>query len=782
MASTIEVPKTSEGANTVTQEVGRQEGTTQFVDNTLGVVSAPESHTNFTSEIVSLYHQPGSDDIVKFLERPMILASGAFSTVDSGILYSADPFVEIMQATIRKNKLNGVFMVRADVVLTLQVNAVRFQTGRYILGHIPSGGGTAVTSRGYLDKFRMHTADLCTISQTPHVEVDLGTMTHCTLEIPYMNIYPYVMNFGSLSPPYAIGKAFIIPYVPLSAASGDTTASYTLWAAFKNVSLSGAVAQSSYSDGEQKKAGVGPITRALGAVSTAASILGVIPVISGPAMTVAWIADKASKIAHIFGWSKPVMLSAPVYVVPRIAPYTSTSDQISTATMLSTVATNKLVAAPGNGHSKYDELSIDFIKQVYGLLQKFTWTSSDVAGTSLTSITIYPSYSNTWGKGVTVAPVAFLTTVFRKWRGSMVYRFKLVKNEFYSGRLLVSFNPSLSGSTPGSMALTDMNYRVVFDIRTASEFEICVPFISPRMYHRSNDPIGDLTVWVLDPLVAPSTVPSTISVIVEYKGGPDFEVADPNSDAAGFMEPYVPAVAQSSYEDFGCHSLGTEPPLNKLVSPAAVAIGEQIESLRQIVKMPFFRGSFLEGGLLNSSGNIYYPYVHNTVGQITSNSSALLRSANVYCDYIDLISQMYTMTTGSLRLLVAPASEVNIMLDIRAASADSPPVQEVNYVSFPTISGVTSLRAIKYANKELIVDTILPPYQSTIGRSVCGQMVGQPSNVYSTQAYDPVTRYLRVTRADLTGNISVYYMRQAADDWNAMGFISTVPMVARTQT
>jgi hypothetical protein len=755
-------------------EAGSQ-GITHFVDDSLGPTASPVQVHSGESSLIRDLDIPGAQDIDAFLKRPSVIKSGSFGVTDSGILWRDDPLKLLMASTLKLAKMKGNFMLRTDLVLTLNVNAVRFQTGRYILGFIPSGG-LVVTSANYKTKFRMHTAHLTTITQTPHVEIDLGTQTHVELRIPFQSIYPYHVNTGATANAYGIGEAFLMPYDALQAASGDTTCGYTLWASMESTLLSGPTAQSSFGEKELRGSRLGPISSVASKIARASSILGEIPILAPATSMVGWSASVVGRAAQVFGWSKPVALQAPVYNAPRLLPYLQNSDQVSTAQSLGAVSTNRVVSAPSTGEAGADQMSIDYLKQIYAYFQQADWTQAMASGTLLTSWAVRPDLNVALTKGAVYPPTAFLASQFGYWRGSFKYRVKIVKNEFYSGRLLIAFNPALTSVYPADIDATEYLHRVIVDIRETAEFEFCVPYVSPGLYRKMLDVTGTVSIFVLDPLVAPSTVPTSIALLIEMAGGPDLEFARPYYDNFTY-EPYAPAVSQAAeYSINPCVELGKIPPTN--IRAAEVAIGEKLLALRQLVKLH---------KPLNPTGTItpqingqqaYEPFARLYVGQITDNTTALLRSM-FSCDQIDLFSAMYTFETGSIR--VQASSNLNTAATIWYGLQDIPLPTLIYriYTGFPTTS-MRYMRSFFSTLAETFLDVNVPPYQRTIGRATAGQL-------YSDNATSP----LAMTGPDQVNTAVVWAIqgntdtvarpyslsRQAGDDWNCYGFISTVPMV-----
>jgi hypothetical protein len=192
-------------------------------------------------------------------------------------------------------------------------------------------------------------------------------------------------------------------------------------------------------------------------------------------------------------------------------------------------------------------------------------------------------------------PVAFVSNYFKYWRGSMVFRFKVVRTEFHSGRLSVAFFPTeVSASNPSVPLFTDAHYvnRHIIDIRESTEFTITVPYINSAPWLDIDDAqyTGLLVVYVEDQLKAPATVSQTVRIITEVAGGPDIEFAYPSN---AFLTPALKAVQQSGESSREaptnvCAILesnigGSSSNENDIVN-SAMCIGEKINSFRTLVK------------------------------------------------------------------------------------------------------------------------------------------------------------------------------------------------------
>lgn len=777
------IPSTSSGTNETRTAVETPVAAiTTFHDDTVGEISTPVAQFSSTTFLEGTAFS-GAENIITFLERPTLITSGAFSVTDSGNLWTGDVFKTLVTGT-KAPKLAGVYGIKADLRLVLQVNAVRFQTGRYILAFIPSGG-LPVTDVGYLASAKTHATTLTNITQLPHVEIDIATQTHVELVVPWDCVYPYFVNLSTY--PVGIGNFILRPYVALSAASGDTTCGYTLFAAFKNISLIGAtVTQASFGEKEQRKAGIGPVESALTKIGKASSILGEIPILGPGASTVSWTASILARAAHVFGWSKPADISVAKTVVSRPFRFLNNVDGEAVSEVLGGMSTNRVVSHPRLGGTKADEMSFDYVKSVYAYHTSFSWSASSPAATILLSLNTGPNnFQTALGNGTIMTPVCFMVQNFQYWRGALKFRIKLVKNEFYSGRLVVWFQPNYHAtSIHTTLDQNEFLERVILDIRECCEAEFIVPYIAPEMYTGSTLSTGTFGVTVLDSLVAPSTVPSTITVLVEVAGGDDFQVSFVRPSP---YEVWIPAVTQSAfevevqsaYEICPTETLGRARGKD-IVNSAQVAAGEKFESFRQLTRLFTLDSIIAQNPLwffVNTNIGYIRPFLHQVVTQATSNTTAVTRGV-IYSTMLDVIASCYSMETGSMRQVIQPADGGKIMLVGLGASGTTNALYKSQ--AGPLGTAANNIRYLNWSEQGSPGDYIVPSYQITIGRPVAANFVtsGSPSLFPATG--NPTTVIFQNSAVSAANG---YYVagRAGGDDYNCYGFVSVPALILRSQ-
>nr|WPR18381.1 MAG: capsid protein [Chemarfal virus 180] len=502
------------------------------------------------SEVISLptayksqFSATKSDEIKNFLARPIRFFAGSFTVTDSGVLTTRELMKDVINNPMIYNKLIGFGTIKAKMRFRLTVNANRFQQGRYIMAYVPR------LSKDVPDKFfNMRKFSLTQITQLPHVQLDLGTATQAILEIPWMHVQlaEVISNGAGLG---QTGQLLIGTYSPLVAPTGATTAPYYVYASLHDVELGAPslMAQSSWtprsrmrtsknkkmiaridpSEAELEEASLGPITGTLQKVSKASNLLSTVPLLSAVAGPVGWAADIAAGVASIFGWSKPTDLSEVTRAVQTVQPFANNCDMPDQSMPLSLFARNRIEVMPGLAATDIDEMSIDYLKTIPAFSAIRTWNVSTAVGTKFydTPLSIFTFERNISGVFLD-APYMFIARQFQYWRGSLRIKLIFVKTEFHSGRLTISFNP-FYGLSSATIDNPDYVMKEVIDIRTGTEFDITIPYISHTPWVSVSSFVGQLIIEVTNPLTAPASVSSSISMIVETSAGPDWEVAFP---------------------------------------------------------------------------------------------------------------------------------------------------------------------------------------------------------------------------------------------------------------
>lgn len=735
---------------------------------------------------------PGMETTIKMLEKPSILANTMFTTTDTSVFWSAHLPDLLFQKLKNSSRLNGISYIRADIEIEVKVNATRFQAGRYIVGWLPYGGASLPGAPATYSQDvwrRMHLANLQAVSSTTHVEIDLATQSSAKLTIPFTSHLNFISVKQTTAPD--LGLLFLYPYSPLVAGAGDTIAQVAIWGRFTNVHLSGnAVLQSAVSKLENKKAGNGPISEVAAKVVNTTQVLSKIPLLSPIASTVGWFSALAGDVARIWGYSKPT-INAPPSLMSRKATFHMTNiDGAFNGKKLSALSDNAISINSDRAGTKIDEMSFDFLQSIPVWFRTVSWTQVQTAGTVLTYFDVgLGFYPVAIGKGFTEPPFATLSRSFSNWRGSLVFKFKFVKTEFHSGRLAFSFVPNDQyNPQPTTLTLdqSDNLMRHIVDIRETNEVEFCVPFIAPTNYLENDNgsSIGRVFVNVVNELVSPDSVPSSVPMLIEVSAGDDFSFAFPTMINQGTsIQAYAPAIIQTNVRQLECEELGSSYFTNKVLVESA---GEKIVSLRSLFKRAMFFGSNYQA----NTRTYISLFDLSPVLQVTDNTTALIRSSwsNAIWsgDMLDFWSSCFLFSSGSMRFyytLDNPSSSYGTaQFSIFHYNNEPCPVNNDGVAIVPWNIPVD----IATSNIDGVYQYEVPSY--TIGgvRNNVAQIVGPGTamslgNHKALNGVSPTLLQMIIPASTTTFNTGSFY-RSIGDDFNLSRFTGIVPFVQNTDS
>lgn len=673
----LEVDPLSKGEGANYYENTNKEGkendakqTTTFIDDAIVSVRKPVAFRSLPSLFETSSDQQNSMDIKTFVAKARLIQSGTFQHSDTFATFSPlqNPICLTNDTQVR-NKLSGYFGIRATLCLKLVVNANPFQRGRYMVCYVPSGG-CMMTSRWSDIHFAMHVNTNYERSQTRIMEVDLACDTSAEARIPYnsaLNFFP-LRTTNHLTQVGCTGQFQIFPYVSLDSTTGGATAAYNLYAWLEDVELIGAAVPQmgiSATEKEAKAADQGPVSSTVFKFSKLAKEVAKIPLIGNFASDLGWALDIAGATAKAAGFSKPANVGPTNRVTISTAMYAGNVEGFDQGIMAAASCENQISVVPGIGSTNIDEMAIAYITSIPAYGGMFTWGDSvaNPTGSTLMTLGVAPSlYSQSRSFSsrsvLNTTPLAFATRFFTKWRGSLIFNFKMVKNIFHSGRIAVCFFPAENGTAGGvtspSYALSDYVHRQIIDIRECNEFKIEVPYVASSPYLPVSVLTGHLIMYVVDPLIAPSSVTSNIDIIYEVSGGSDFELAipsDSNNVRSGTGTMFVGASPQmdAGDEEDPCrivsNSIGTTSVNLSGTINAEICIGEKITNFRSLLKI--CRIQRMSTNLAVGRMESIYPFginirYYNTTPTNTSGYTA--------GDLFDLLAPCYTYNRGSMRI------------------------------------------------------------------------------------------------------------------------------------
>jgi hypothetical protein len=788
-----------------------------------------------------------SQSIIHFLQKPYPLVTTTVTTATTGTFASYNIFGDVLNQTVYTNKLSGFFAFRATTIIRIQTNANRFQAGRLIFHFLPQDSVTGMYNGSDRND------NLITITQQPRVEIDIGNQTEAIIEIPYISPQSHlnlVGGFGnvgtlyaSIYSPLAVGTGgstdfdytiwvsfkdievltpttgSVVFGTQMDDDSSKTSTTAHLAGIGKKIQSEtgndlGKIIQnntklpSGSSKGgnkEKEEAGKNSWAKSTGAIAATAGMLSTIPALTPFALPVAGLAAVASGVCSIFGWSKPAIGSRNLTQVRfGSTPYMANSDGVDTAVVLANSYENAIQLLPGFAGNDMDEMSINYLVSRPAYFTSFSWSSGTAAGTGLLSVSMTPQTfkSRTTSSNATHiftyeyhTPISYISKYFRYYRGNIRLTFKFVKTEFHSGRCVLSFAPT--GSVISSLADTTYLFREVVDLRHGTEFSYVIPYVSTIPYRPTVDgtvsgvvsSYGTVDVRILNELVSPGSVNSTIQCLVEVSAEPGFELCAPcypstdNFVTGDQFEPFktqmdtVPEVIGEVYKPIGS-SRATK---TDTVLPSFACMGERINSIKQLLTriQPLRLGT---GGLSGSATtNVVDPFIPGGVSMPVSGTGNLV-TPPIYGDYLSHFSGLYAYARGSVRFAKTKwstaADRTQTTLGFRRGTSNTQNVSTSTIAD--TIGPSNNLVAFHNSDQNnCFTEVRVPPYMPVncrLNRYDFGEATTRPPiDVYRS----PVL--LQYVQSDTAGT-STGWWRGVADDFQFGYFVGVPKIFIRSTT
>lgn len=782
-----------------TETTGTTTFTNQNPTNVLRVVSdTPHSREIVNSATTGVLSQ----DIASFLAKPVPVVSGTLTPASLArtLLFKIDIAATLMAQAIWTDKLRGYMNYRGTAKIRLQVNANPFQAGRLILAYIPQYTHEPRT-------FTTHLTSLINITQLPHVEMSLQD-TECELIVPY--IAP-TTHFNALTGFYDWGTVFCYVYSPLATGTGSNTCTYTAWLSFDDFEVEVPIVPQSRSTYPVKKdiikkyrvnaiksnldsevnEGKGPISSVLSNISSIATTLYSIPMLSPIAGPTAWMTNLASGVASSFGWSKPVVDTPIQRFMTAPHPYNANINEPDFSNNMGLLADNRVVVMPDVNLSGVDEMSINFIKRQKAYFTKVDWSSIMLPGTLIGfpchplsfagPVSVIPGNLPTDIHARDYTPIAFLGKLYQYWRGSIEVTIKVVKTEYHTGRLILAFSPQL---VQGPITNDESNYihREIVDLRDGSEFVIKIPYCYNSMYfdteQSQNDIFMMMQVNILNELVAPDTCAQNVELLLEVRGGTDLEFQVPRpfnmTPTQTMVVPESGGEGQSEMVLDKCIGSSTIHDPSKMA--AELCIGESSTSLLQLMKR-YVRMSTTDAAYTVGTNTVdIYPYYFG--GYFVDPGVPVSTAGYLTGDYVGTLAGCFAHSRGAVRYRMPTTNAANMaMTKFRvydpvtqspfSISALTPTGQngQVPQAS-PTELGVQFNNPVAYDSSSALGSAgFAPMYSRTFCRLNRLFYDNLPNTTLASTAPDIVNHTIEFTSSgNFTTNTSIH--RAASDDFH----------------
>jgi hypothetical protein len=560
------------------EEYSEEKQIVSFEDESAQSEMPVEAHKP-THPAIQTYKETRDHAITDFLNRPR--------NVDTiQVLATQTPFTLLASYNVPDVVLSSEMVTckcadfryfKATVKFRFTPNANKFSLGQLLIMAEPMPSMTGINA---------NLGSLTSISGYRCCYLDFGTASTVTLEVPfiYINQAYDLLNDGSR--PWAAVNVYVLNQ--LNSTTGSADANVAVWVWCENVELSvptpqhitpfppvayaatrsnGAITESSLTkagngdrpynkfyacseaDAVAKTNSVsGVFKKATSAAKAATSIGGSIGKTIGPALD--WMEEAANTLA-LGGFSKPPNNSTtgPFIQIPgRHWTNFDGSDQSNT---LGGSHFNSLSVDPNIFGTPVDEMEIKNIVSQFNFIEQFVWPATAPPGTVLRSWPVAPGFCGSRDTtSVWHTQLSYVASMFNYWHGTIAYKLTFVCNQFYSGRVALVYLPGYS-SVGGSLAFEDIEAasKQVIEVRNTTNsvynvpWNMAVPWLDVDVASRTstgtnftynelcnlNNSTGMVALVVINALVHPDNVPSSIPVNLFIAGGEDIAFAVPNS-------------------------------------------------------------------------------------------------------------------------------------------------------------------------------------------------------------------------------------------------------------
>lgn len=621
-------------------------------------------------------------EIAQFLAKPIPVASATFTTANvwGDNLYTGDLQTLFNAQTLWVNKIQGFLSFRGDVKIRLVSNATPFQAGLVRVSYFPCANYMS-------NEVKSHRYNRMTISQLPGTFFDIRNNA-VELTIPY--VAPPTMIERDLASPPSWGSIYVDVFELLRTGTGPTSVTFSIWMSIENLELSGQTIpqMSSVAKRRSRKVnvtdaesnnGAGPITRLISSGVQLANDATTFPMLSSLATPAYWALSAARGAAEALGWSKPSVTADPSRMMIGSGLNQQNCDGGDLCAPMSLSADNKICLITDATPACMDEMSFKYINSVWSYHSDFQWASSRLVGECLALHPICPNameITNTLGAvPVRTTPAcAFMRRFFRKYRGGFDFKINVVKTGYHTGSLAFVYVPGKTLIGAPSYASTSYLYRTIIDIQACDEVILRIPYILPQSYVNVDEQIGTFMIYVVNPLLAPATVSSTVDVMIQVRGSPDLQYQVPDIISICPVVPQGGDVVGSEdiVKELGEKGYDAEP-----VHHAQQAIGEYICSVLQLAKSFYRLGS--RGVVFNNPA--YGFQTHRFFGN-RFDGTAWVTGPFGGGDILSILASMYAFSRGSIRyrLTYKSASTGNIQPTNRVLITDN----GVGYTTDPT--------------------------------------------------------------------------------------------------
>lgn len=750
--------------------------------------------------------QPDLQDIKSYFQRPRLVARGsvAFGTLTR--LYFGATSSSSLSTVFPQwsQRLSGAYGIRYTLNVRVQFAATPFHQGLFALA---AQYGGSVSPTNFDRTFRSYT-----VTNLPHVRVDLSEMTMAELKVPYLAATEF-------SPVDATDTNItscicLTTVMPVSTVTGMNPPTYEIYYYLSDIELFGAdnnqpstiTLQSGLSDFGRELKDARILSRGLSQVSKIANFAGRhIPSLQAFTGPVEWVAGTMSGVAKYFGYSKPLLQDPVVRTYRTIYASDNQVDVPAASFPIGLMQSNTLEMTKDIGATDVDEMALQYVLQQWSQICLGFISTGNVHGAVVYASPVSPSCF--WFRQPTAVPycnrsfpknssvsggattncimpssLMNISSLFRMWRGSVKYRITFAKTKFHGGRFMISFNPgytervnnfsnftTITGPEVVSGLTQPYGYSQIMDLRDGNVFEFTVPYMLESPYVGFCSSVGGISIVCIDPLQVTASVAVGIHFLVEVCGGDDYEVAD-------FAGPWTAPMPS------GVILTQSGEVVSATSSPSHLTVGEKIMSVKQLIQAPSWIKTNVQVGF--TRGLLYPWFVSPPVDYLRLINSTpmpigMVISGNTIASYL---AKSYAFARGGTdhHLYAIGGTEDLVMVADQGASEGYFDYSDINPDLTSRLSMGVTPKVV--ARGELPLHLRAPAFQPYVripthildnrGIPAFG---AAPTSFAATTVRGHVDRITIRNPTDLP--VPIWYSKSAADDATLAHYMGPVPLV-----
>jgi len=392
------------------------------------------------------------------------------------------------------NKISGYAYLRAKLHVKVVCNCGPFRYTYGMMTYMPLCGtptADSFSSADMVDDVTFNAAQTqgaILRSQRPRAFFAPQANMGCDMTLPFVSPQEWIdmRNLANIANNLShMGRLTLETFFPLATATTAVTdvITYNVYAWCDEIDLNGPTLNYQSKD----EYGKGVVSDVASAASEYVNALGQVPMIGKYAKATSVALKGVGMFASAFGFTNPPVLADTMPMRPSFLNQMASADISLPVEKLSLDPKNELSIDPSvSGHTSEDELSIASLVQRESFLGLVPWATTSTSGTGLISANVTPeTYAyNVATTGtlpykyasMALPPFAWISNMFRFWRGSIKYRFVIVASPFHKGRLRFIYDPA--GDFPATIAEGRVLTRIV-DISETTEFEMEIPYMQP---------------------------------------------------------------------------------------------------------------------------------------------------------------------------------------------------------------------------------------------------------------------------------------------------------------